>query len=249
MNQNVGQSIFPVREVTFEPPITQTFHANFIAKEAFDFIISGLILFLLAPFLAFIALLIRIDSPGPAIFVQKRIGSRLVKTGNKLTWQRTTFRCFKFRTMITNADPSLHKDFMKAFINHENQEQLATQKDGKPILKLVRDPRITRMGHFLRKTSLDEFPQFLNVLRGEMSLVGPRPAIPYELDYYQPWHFQRLQTKPGITGLWQVEGRSSVCFDDMVALDIDYIQRRSFWLDLKIILKTPLAVFTCKGAL
>jgi lipopolysaccharide/colanic/teichoic acid biosynthesis glycosyltransferase len=117
------------------------------------------------------------------------------------------------------------------------------------IRKLVNDPRVTRIGRFLRKSSIDEIPQFINVVKGEMSLVGPRPAIPYEVEMYKPWHCRRLETIPGITGLWQVTARSLVDFDEIINLDIQYIDQQSFWLDLKILIKTPKAVLFCKGAI
>jgi lipopolysaccharide/colanic/teichoic acid biosynthesis glycosyltransferase len=163
-------------------------------------------------------------------------------------WRQVTFKCFKFRTMVSNADQSLHKSYIKALINNDTESMAALQGEDTQIRKLTRDPRITRLGKILRKSSIDEIPQFINVLRGEMSLVGPRPAIPYEVEMYKPWHFRRLETKPGITGLWQVTARSSCDFDEIVTLDIQYIDQQSIWLDLKILLKTPIAVLFCRGA-
>ena len=146
------------------------------------------------------------------------------------------FKLLKFRTMVVNAE-QLIKDLEKY-----------NEADG-PLFKMKNDPRVTAMGRFLRKTSLDELPQLLNVLKGDMSLVGPRPPIPYEFECYDLWHRRRvLEAKPGITGLWQVSGRSRTTFDDMVRLDLRYIRNRSLWLDFKIILKTPLAVLSGAGA-
>ena len=150
--------------------------------------------------------------------------------------------------MKINADPSLHQAYVKALI--ENDEARMTAIQGAPTQprKLVNDPRIIRPGKLLRKLSLDELPQFWNVLRGDMSLVGPRPAIPYEVEMYKPWHLQRLEAQPGITGLQQVSARCTTDFDRQVQFDIEYINSQSLWLDIKIILKTPLAVISTTGA-
>jgi lipopolysaccharide/colanic/teichoic acid biosynthesis glycosyltransferase len=217
-------------------------------KRALDFVIALAGLVMLSPVLVLIAVIIRIDSPGPVIFVQNRVGAVRIKGRGKVYWEKVIFPCFKFRTMMHNADPQLHQEFIKALIDND-REQMAELQDGDTeVKKLVKDPRITRIGKFLRKSSLDELPQLVNVLRGEMSLVGPRPAIPYEVEMYKPWHRGRLDAKPGITGMWQVEARSSSDFDEMVRLDIRYIQEQSFWLDLKIIVNTPLVVLMAKGA-
>ena len=149
--------------------------------------------------------------------------------------------------MYANNDLKIHQEFMKQVINGKH-DGLAS--DGaKPVFKMTNDPRITRIGKFIRRTSLDELPQFINVLRGEMSLVGPRPPLAYEYEEYDPWHRRRvLEVKPGITGLWQVEGRSRVRFDDMVRLDLQYARGWSLWLDIQILLKTPRAVVFGDGA-
>jgi lipopolysaccharide/colanic/teichoic acid biosynthesis glycosyltransferase len=152
----------------------------------------------------------------------------------------------KFRTMHAGVDAAPHQQFVTAFIKSGDQA-LATGSDH--IFKLTNDPRVTRIGHFLRTTSLDELPQFLNVLKGDMSLVGPRPPLPYEIEQYQRWHMRRvLEAKPGITGLWQVSGRSRTTFDGMVRLDLRYARTRCLWTDIKILLATPSAVITGKGA-
>jgi lipopolysaccharide/colanic/teichoic acid biosynthesis glycosyltransferase len=150
--------------------------------------------------------------------------------------------------MKINADPSIHQAYIKALI--ENDEAKMTALQGAPTQprKLVNDPRVIRPGKLLRKLSLDELPQLWNILIGDMSLVGPRPAIPYEVDMYKSWHFRRLEAQPGLTGLQQVTARCTTDFDKQVQLDIDYIDNQSFWLDMKIIIKTPLAIISTKGA-
>jgi lipopolysaccharide/colanic/teichoic acid biosynthesis glycosyltransferase len=207
-----------------------------VVKRAIDILGSGFLLLLLSPVLTVITLLIKITSKGPAIFEQERVG----QFGRR-------FKCLKFRTMYANNDPKIHREFVQSFIAGKAEGQGAGQ--AAPVFKLTNDPRVTLVGRFLRKTSLDEFPQFLNVLRGEMSLVGPRPPVPYEFDVYDYWHRRRvLEVKPGVTGLWQVSGRSRTCFDDMVRLDLRYSQTWSLWLDVRILLATPRAVFTGDGA-
>ena len=204
-------------------------------KRLFDIVSSATLLALLAPVLLLIAALVKLRSPGPILFRQVRVGQMM-----------KPFRMLKFRTMTVNADHSLHHAFVSQFINAGGQDQ----RSGTPgFYKLIDDPRITPIGAVLRKTSLDELPQLWNVLRGEMSLVGPRPALPYEVEQYKRWHTRRVfEAKPGITGLWQVGGRSRTTFDDMVRLDLRYAKARSLWTDIKILLATPAAVFTGKGA-
>jgi lipopolysaccharide/colanic/teichoic acid biosynthesis glycosyltransferase len=150
--------------------------------------------------------------------------------------------------MHAACDPAVHKEYVTRFIAGDVAPG-ASAGNGQTVYKLTRDPRLTPIGGFLRKTSLDEFPQFFNVLRGEMSLVGPRPPIPYEIEAYDVWHRRRLlEVKPGVTGLWQVTGRSRLRFDDMVRLDLRYASTWSVWLDLKILVRTPYAVFSGEGA-
>jgi lipopolysaccharide/colanic/teichoic acid biosynthesis glycosyltransferase len=220
----------------------------YLLKRILDLVLTISALIILAPVIVLIALLVRLDSPGPAIFRQARMGVKRRSHKGKSAWEPAEFACNKFRTMVYNADSSLHKEYIKAFINYKPQTMAVMQGEDKSILKLVNDPRVTRLGRILRKTSLDELPQLWNVLTGEMSLVGPRPAILYELEDYEPWHFQRLQATPGLSGLWQVTARSSVEFDEMVKLDIEYIKHQSIWLDIKIILKTPIIVLSGTGA-
>lgn len=208
-----------------------------IVKRGIDVLGSALLLLILSPILVAIALAIKLTSKGPVIFEQERLGQFGAK-----------FNCLKFRTMYTNNDPKIHREYVQSFI--AGQMKLADSKGNEPVVyKLTNDPRVTAVGRFLRKTSLDEFPQFWNVLCGEMSLVGPRPPVPYEFEMYDYWHRRRVfELKPGVTGLWQVNGRSRTCFDDMVRLDLRYSQTWSLWLDLKILLATPLAVVAGNGA-
>jgi exopolysaccharide biosynthesis polyprenyl glycosylphosphotransferase len=207
-----------------------------IVKRGMDILGSALLMLILAPVLAAIALAIKLTSTGPVIFRQERLG----QFGN-------TFECLKFRTMFTDNDPKIHREYVRSFIAGKVQE--IGSDSGAVAYKIKNDPRITPLGRFLRRTSLDEFPQFWNVLRGEMSLVGPRPPLRYEFEAYDFWHRRRvLEVRPGVTGLWQVVGRSRTSFDDMVRMDLRYCQRWSLWLDLKILLATPLAVFTGHGA-
>ena len=204
-------------------------------KRLFDIAISVNLLVLLAPLMLLIAALVKWSSPGPVLFGQRRIGLRM-----------KPFAMLKFRTMFVNADHALHQQYVSWFIRSSAQ---AKERGDVTIFKLTHDPRITRVGRVLRKTSLDELPQLWNVLRGEMSLVGPRPPLPYEVEQYLGWHTRRLtEAKPGITGLWQVGGRSRTTFDDMVRLDLRYANTCSFWTDVKILLATPGAVFSGKGA-
>jgi lipopolysaccharide/colanic/teichoic acid biosynthesis glycosyltransferase len=208
-----------------------------IAKRVIDIVGSGALLLVLSPVLAAIALAIKLTSKGPVIFKQERLG----QFGKK-------FNCLKFRTMSTNNDPKIHREFVHRFIAGKSSD--SEKSETEPVVyKITNDPRVTSIGKFLRKTSLDEFPQFWNVVCGEMSLVGPRPPVPYEFEVYDFWHRRRvLEVKPGVTGLWQVSGRSRTCFDDMVRLDLRYSQSWSLWLDLKILIATPRAVFTSEGA-
>ena len=220
----------------------------YFIKRVLDFSSAAVLLVLFFPLMLLIALLIILYSPGPVFFVQERVGAKRQRLGNRLYWKKTIFRCYKFRTMRINADPSLHQAYMRALIENNQEKMAALQGQDTKIRKLVRDPRITRPGKFLRKTSLDELPQLFNVILGEMSLVGPRPAIPYEVELYKSWYMQRLEAQPGITGLQQVTARSTFDFDQQMRLDIQYIQRQSFWLDIKIMLKTPFVVITTRGA-
>ena len=220
----------------------------YASKRFLDFCLAIVVSIILFPFMILIAILIKLDTSGPAFFVQERVGARRIHRNGITYWQQCIIRCYKFRTMICNADPSIHQAYVKALIQNDCERMAVIQGQPTQINKLVNDPRVTRFGRFLRKTSLDELPQLINILKGEMSLVGPRPAIPYEVEMYKPWQRRRLETIPGVTGLWQVTARSTATFDEIIKLDIQYIERQSLWLDLKILLKTPLVVISCKGA-
>ena len=205
-------------------------------KRAFDVMAVTLGLVVISPFLLVIAILIKLDSPGPVLYRQKRIGEH----GHPFTM-------LKFRSMQADADSRVHQAYVARLL--EQNRGLDPAKAGGPSsLKMEDDPRVTRVGKLIRKTSLDELPQLFNVLRGEMSLVGPRPPIPYEVELYKDWHKPRFEAIPGMTGLWQVRGRNRVSFDEMVRMDLDYIEHQSLWLDIKILAQTPLAVFTGRGA-
>jgi len=197
---------------------------NLVLKRVLDVAVSIVVLTLLSPALGLIALIIKLDSPGPVLFRQVRIG----RDGK-------SFALYKFRSMRQDAEKQL-------------DELLCLNEATGPLFKIRDDPRMTRVGRFLRRTSLDEFPQFINVFRGEMSLVGPRPPLPQEVEHYEEWHMRRLEAPPGLTCLWQVSGRSEIPFDEMVMLDIYYIENWSLGLDLGILLRTIPAVLSGGGA-
>jgi lipopolysaccharide/colanic/teichoic acid biosynthesis glycosyltransferase len=217
----------------------------FAYKRCLDVTIAVMALIGLLPLLLVVALLIKLDSPGPVFFRQERIGSkRRTKDGHN-SWEVQKFKIYKFRSMVNNADDSVHRAYIKAFVEGSAEERT----DSTARFKLGRDPRLTRIGHFLRKTSIDELPQLINVLAGDMSLVGPRPVPEYEVaEYREAWHYGRLATTPGITGYWQVMGRGQVSFEEMVRLDLEYIRRQSLWLDLKILWLTVPTVLSGRGA-
>ena len=202
-------------------------------KRGLDIVGSATALLLLSPLMGILALLIKLTSRGPVLFRQPRVGYR----GEQFTF-------LKFRTMRQNNDPNVHKQYIERLIAGQ-----VSSSGPAPVYKIKDDPRVTNVGKFLRKTSLDELPQFWNVFIGEMSLVGPRPPIPYEVECYDIWHRRRvLEAKPGITGLWQVKGRSRTTFNDMVRLDLQYARSWSIWLDLKILFETPRAIISGDGA-
>jgi lipopolysaccharide/colanic/teichoic acid biosynthesis glycosyltransferase len=200
-------------------------------KQVMDVLGSALILILCAPLFLVIALAIKLSSKGPVLYRQQRVG----QYGQNFTF-------LKFRSMRTNNDNSVHREYVTQLIAGKAEHTLTDAKS-EGVYKLTKDTRVTPVGKILRKTSLDELPQLMNVLKGDMSLVGPRPPIPYELAAYQTWHRRRvLEVKPGITGLWQVSGRNRIKFDEMVRLDLQYAKSWSPWLDLKILMRTPRAV-------
>jgi lipopolysaccharide/colanic/teichoic acid biosynthesis glycosyltransferase len=217
-------------------------------KRVFDFWAASGLLILLSPLMATIALLIALDSPGPIIFRQRRVGWKRRPQEGETAQKDNTFIMFKFRTMYMDADSDVHRTFIQAYVQNDQERMAELQNGNTEACKLVEDPRVTPLGSFLRRSSLDELPQLWNVVKGDMSLVGPRPDVTYSVEEYQPWHFERLAVKPGLTCLWQACGRSSVSFDDWIRMDIEYVRNRSFWLDLKILFLTIPAVLRGRGA-
>jgi lipopolysaccharide/colanic/teichoic acid biosynthesis glycosyltransferase len=197
-------------------------------KRAFDIVGSLCGLIMLCPLFLVIGIFIKTVSPGPIFFKQKRVGCG-----------GTLFNLYKFRTMKLNADATLHRQYLMKLIASSK----ASSNPGDPMEKLPADPRIIPYGRFLRRSGLDELPQLINVLRGQMSLVGPRPPIPYEVEQYKLWHTGRFDVMPGLTGLWQISGKNKLGFNEMIRFDIQYAMKRSLLLDLKILLKTPYVVY------
>jgi lipopolysaccharide/colanic/teichoic acid biosynthesis glycosyltransferase len=210
---------------------------SLLIKRVMDSVGSAAALLFLSPVFLVLALLIKLTSKGPIFFRQERVGQYGVP-----------FVFLKFRSMNTSTDATIHKEFIKGFIAGKSKNSDANGNE-RIVYKITNDPRVTWIGKIMRRTSLDELPQFWNVFMGEMSLVGPRPPIPYEIEAYDIWHRRRvLEAKPGITGLWQIHGRSKTTFDEMVRLDLRYSRTWSPLLDLKILLQTPRAVFSGDGA-
>ena len=212
-----------VEVVPFETPAPNTLYLRF-GKRAFDVLASSIALVLLAPVIAVLAVLVKLSSPGPVFYRSTRVG----RGGRPFTF-------YKLRSMVKDAD------LKRRNLAHMNEA------DG-PVFKIARDPRITGIGRFMRSTSLDEVPQFWNILKGDMSLVGPRPPIPEEVAQYEPWQLRRLDVLPGLTCLWQISGRSRIGFQEWMRLDLEYIRHQSFRLDLKILLRTIPAVLSREGA-
>lgn len=210
--------------------------ASYALKRSLDVLGSLAAMVVLAPVFLILAVAVKLTSKGPVFFRQKRLGQYSRK-----------FTFFKFRSMYVSTDHTIHEQYIGNYI--AGTLMAAGQDNPKPVYKMTSDPRITPIGRLIRRTSLDELPQFFNVLRGEMSLVGPRPPLSYEFKRYGVWHRRRLlAVKPGITGIWQVEGRSKVPFDEMVRMDLRYAKTWSLWMDIKILLRTPLAVLNSDGA-
>lgn len=222
----------------------------YITKRILDLIISAILLILLSPLLFLISIAIRLDSPGPAIFSQTRVGCKLKWKGIRYTKEIVPFTFYKFRSMYADADESKHIEFTKAYLKNDlekmNQLQDGPVEEGNEY-KLNNDNRVTRVGKFLRGTSLDELPQLINVFKGDMSMVGPRPDLPYVVKLYEPRHMLRLSTMQGLTGLWQVTGRNIASFEHFIETDLEYIENQSLWLDIKIMLRTPIAILDLKG--
>jgi len=205
-------------------------------KRALDIIAASIGLVLAAPLAAIIAILIKLTSPGPVLFKQVRVG----QNGRE-------FVLYKFRSMYVGSDDSRHREYIKLFIEGRDEELRKLQGD-KKLYKMTSDDRVTPIGKFLRRTSLDELPQLINVLRGEMSMVGPRPHLPYEVELYKDWHKRRLEGLPGITGWWQIHGRSRVPFDEAVRMDLWYLEHQSIILDIRIMLRTVTKAIVGRGA-
>jgi lipopolysaccharide/colanic/teichoic acid biosynthesis glycosyltransferase len=197
------------------------------ARRLCDLVLAATILLLAAPFMAVIAALVRATSPGPILFRQTRLGHL-----------ERPFQMLKFRTMYADSDHAVHREYVTRMLNGED----VRQQGATSLFKLEHDPRITPIGRFLRRTSLDELPQLFNVLRGDMALVGPRPVLPWEVELYKPHHRERFQVKPGITGLWQIRGRSRLSWLQALELDVEYARRQSMALDLWILVMTLPAV-------
>jgi lipopolysaccharide/colanic/teichoic acid biosynthesis glycosyltransferase len=221
------------RSKSVEPLAGRT-RAVAILRRAFDLVVGLALILLLSPILIAVAVAVRLDSHGPALFRQRRVGYR-----------EREFTLFKFRSMRVDADPRGHREYVTALIKGERS---APEGEGETLYKLAVDNRITPVGRWIRRWSLDELPQLFNVVRGDMSLIGPRPAIPYEVGEYPAWYRERFAVKPGLSGYWQVSGRSERTYEEMVRLDIEYVERRSIGLDLLILLKTPWVVLSRKGA-
>lgn len=233
-----------LKRASFAAQTHQQRRFYFACKRLLDILIAGSALIILSPLMLVIAILVKLDSPGPAIFKQERVGLKRRTDDQRKAREVSTFTCYKFRSMVRDADQSVHQAFIEAYVEGRVEPSHA----GGAKFKLTGDPRVTRVGRILRKTSLDELPQLVNVLKGEMSLVGPRPDVLYSVEEYKPWHRERLAALPGITGLWQANGRCNVSFDDMVRMDIEYIRNQSLWLDLKILFLTIPAVLFGRGA-
>jgi lipopolysaccharide/colanic/teichoic acid biosynthesis glycosyltransferase len=208
-------------------------------KRALDIAVSSAILIGLAPLWLLIAFIIRLTSSGPALHRAEVAG----RFGRPFTY-------YKFRSMHCGASDEVQRRFRRDFIRANRPYRVERSADGKerPVYKVVDDQRVTPVGRIIRRLSVDEVPQFINVLRGEMSIVGPRPPLFWEVQYYQPWHWERLAVKPGITGAAQVRSRQGLPFDEMAKIDIDYARRRSLWRDLLIIVATPFALLRDRGA-
>jgi lipopolysaccharide/colanic/teichoic acid biosynthesis glycosyltransferase len=233
---------WPSRMALLAPVSESNFY--YWCKRCLDVVLAGLLLILLFPLIMVIIVLIKLDSAGPVIYTQERVGAKRQWMGRQAIWIVRNFTIYKFRSMAQNAESSLHEAYIRDFV--EGRVQASPETGGN--YKLTNDPRVTRFGRFMRKFSLDELPQLLNVLKGDMSLVGPRPVPPYEVAGYRDRHHQRLAALPGITGYWQVKGRCRVNFEEMIRMDILYIRNASILFDLKMLILTIPAVLSRRGA-
>lgn len=248
MHKELGiKSAHPYLSETVRPSIEGR-GVYYVLKRMGDLFLASLLLLVFLPVMVLIAIAIFVYSPGPIFFSQERVGARRIRMGKTYFWEQKNFRCYKFRTMKINADSSVHKDYVQALIHNDQRKMSEIQGEDTKIRKLLNDPRVIRPGKFLRKFSLDELPQLWNVLLGDMSMIGPRPAIPYEVEMYKPWYCRRLEAQPGITGLQQVKARCITDFETQVRYDVEYVDNQSLWLDIKIALQTPLAVISGRGA-
>jgi lipopolysaccharide/colanic/teichoic acid biosynthesis glycosyltransferase len=220
----------------------------FAAKRCVDIVGACFLLLVASPLLVAIPIAIKLDSRGPVLFRQQRVRGRQIGGGPE--WALEPFRLYKFRTMVADADPSLHQQYIAAYIarDHGTLAQLRPGRGNGDSYRPLRDPRVTRVGAWLRKLSLDELPQLWNVMRGDMSLVGPRPSLPYEVAMYGEPAMQRLTTPQGVTGLAQVRGRCAIGFDDLIRHDLEYVASQSIWLDLKVLVLTLPVVLSRRGA-
>ena len=224
-------------ELLFQVPLNNPPYIDGVLKRLIDVAGSMFGLILFSPIMLVTAVAIKATSPGPVIFRQARVGLR-----------GRPFQFFKFRSMAVNSDDRIHREYVANLI--EGKLDAINKGDvDRPLYKLRDDPRITKVGRFIRKTSIDELPQLVNVLKGDMSLVGPRPPLPYEAEKYESWHLRRvLEVRPGITGLWQVYGRSSTSFDEMVRLDLNYVRNASLWVDIRLLFATVRVLLGHRGA-
>jgi lipopolysaccharide/colanic/teichoic acid biosynthesis glycosyltransferase len=216
----------------------------FISKRCTDVCLASLVVVLLLPLLLLIAVLIKLDSAGPVFFTHERVGAKRQRGGSEGVWVVRNFGMHKFRSMFQDADSRVHEAYIRDFV----EGRVCPSKESGGKFKLTNDPRVTRIGRLLRRTSLDELPQLFNVLKGQMSLVGPRPVPPYEVACYRNGDHKRLTAVPGITGFWQINGRCQVSFEEMIRMDLEYIRNASFWLDLQILFLTIPAVLCGRGA-
>jgi lipopolysaccharide/colanic/teichoic acid biosynthesis glycosyltransferase len=220
-----------------------------LTKRVMDVVISAVSLVLVSPLFLLVALAIKLDGRGPVLFRQERLGGRRSR-GRGTSWILAPFTIYKFRTMVPDADTSIHREYMAAYLTADEHHLSSLRPDrceGESY-RPAGDPRVTRVGAILRKLSIDELPQLWNVLKGDMSIVGPRPPVPYEVELYDRRQLQRLASLPGMTGWAQVRGRCAITFEEMVAFDLEYIERRSVWFDLRILLLTVPVVLSRKGA-
>lgn len=218
----------------------EPFTGEYVLKRPLDILGALFALLLLSPLMFATAIAVKLSSPGPIVFRQTRLGR-----GGR------PFAFYKFRSMVAGNNDQIHRDYVKSLINGASPaaDPQSAKSEATPLYKIKADPRVTKVGRFIRRTSIDELPQLFNVLKGDMSLVGPRPPLPYEAENYRSWHLRRLlEVRPGITGLWQVEGRSRVTFDEMVRMDLRYMRGCSLGLDLRLLARTILVVLRDEGA-